>query len=252
MIRPSLSDNAVDILLNTVYARIQKPAKQDAFFADSARRIFDKLLSGAGNSRITLEGLAKSASEGRILFWSADQTEETEIIATRVGGRLVGQSRAPHVGIYLSDSVSSKMQYYLRYKTKVMSSQCTSTGVQALRSTTTLRSIAPADANQLPAYIAGNGNRSKPGTQRLNLRVFAPFGGAVQGLEVDGKRTILGRGQDYGRPVLVHSVLLEPGQDVKVVVEMTSGPHQPDEGVLTSTPGIESVKNGIRFPTSCD
>lgn len=244
--------NAVDILLNTVYARYEDPDKQDAFFADSAKRIFDRIIGGAGSSRRTLEGLAKSVAEGRILVWSADAAEENRLVVTKVGGHLAGRSNAPDVGVYLSDTVSSKMQYYLRYDANVTSQRCTRRGAQHLQLDVALRSTAPADATLLPAYIAGSGKRAAPGSQRVNLRIFGPRDGTFERLEVNGKPTIAGRGSDLGRPVLIHSVLLKPGQQVALAVTMTSGPGQRGDVVLSHTPGIESMPNNVRFDSTCD
>ena len=62
--RPS---NAVDVLLSDVYRRQPDPELQNAFFALSARAVFDAVTSGKGRPDVLLEGLTRSASRGQAL-----------------------------------------------------------------------------------------------------------------------------------------------------------------------------------------
>ncbi|RZI91809.1 MAG: DUF4012 domain-containing protein, partial [Microbacterium sp.] len=245
------SANAVDILLNTVYARYEDPLVQDAFFADAAEKIFKAALSGRGDSRKTLEGLAKGVDERRIMLWSAQEDEEAELADTRLGGSLPAITSTPNVGVYLDDATQAKMQYYLTWKTTVEAERCTDAGAQTLVATTTLTSTAPADADQLPDYITGNGRRAESGDQQIGVNVYAPAGGKVQRLDVDGERKAYGRAQLGDRPVASTPVFLEPGQTVEVKVTMTTGDDQRRGPVVTTTPGVSSFDQDRRFPSAC-
>lgn len=245
------SNNAVEILLNTVYARYEDPRVQDAFFADAAEKIFKAALSGRGDSRKTLEGLAKAVDERRIMLWSAQKDEEAELAGTRLGGTLPASTATPHIGVYLDDATQAKMQYYLTWKTTVEAERCTDGGRQTLVSTTTLTSTAPEDANQLPDYITGDGRRAKSGQQQVGVNVYAPAGGTVQRLDVDGKRKAYGRAKLGDRPVLNTPVFLKPGQTVEVKVTMTTGEGQRRGAVVTTTPGVSTFDQDRRFPSAC-
>lgn len=246
------TDNAVEILLNTVYARYEDPRVQDAFFADAAQKIFNAALGGRGDSRKTLEGLAKAVDERRIMLWTTDDDAEADLAGTRLSGTLPpADTTTPHVGVYLNDATQAKMQYYLTWKTTVEAEGCTDDGRQRLVSTTTLTSTAPADAAQLPDYITGDGRRAESGQQQVGVDVYAPSGGTLERLDVDGERKGSGRGMLGERPVLTTPVFLEPGQTVEVKVTMTSGEGQRRGPVVTTTPGVSSFDQDRRFPSAC-
>lgn len=245
------TENAVDTLLNTVYARYPDPLQQDAFFADAAERIFSSVLGGRGDSRKTLEGLAKADRERRIMLWSTNDGVQEHLAGTRLSGALPGNSTTPHVGVYLDDATESKMQYYLDWKTTVDASRCTDAGAQTLESTTTLTSSAPADASQLPRYITGSGKRADAGNQQLAVRIFAPWGGELESLEIDGEPVTFGVGKSGERQVLVTNVRLAPGDERVLKVTMTTGDEQRRGAVVTTTPGVRSLDQDKRFPSAC-
>lgn len=245
------ADNAVEILLNTVYARYEDPQVQDAFFADAAQKIFSAALSGRGDSRTTLEGLTKAVDERRIMLWSAKKDEEADLAGTRLAGGLPPESSTPHVGVYINDTTSSKMQYYLDWSTTVESTGCTDGGAQTLVATTTVESTAPADAADLPAYITGNGSRAPEGDQQFTVRVFAPWGGTIESVDADDAQSLDTSGRSGERPVALTAFTLEPGQKVQIRTTMTSGEGQRAGAVVTTTPGVRSLDQDRRFGSSC-
>lgn len=243
--------NAVEILLNTVYARFPDPRVQDAFFADAAQRVFTSVLGGQGDSRKTLEGLAQAADERRILLWSADRAVERDLAGTRLSGELPAASSTPHVGVYLNDTTSSKMQYYLDWKTSVRSTQCRADGRQTLVATTTITSNAPADAADLPEYITGNGNRAPRGDQQLTVRVVAPSGGTIDDVEAKTAISLDESGRLGKRPVAYTAYVIKPGQTVTIRTTMTTGKDQRRGAVVTTTPGVQTLAQDRRFASSC-
>ena len=246
------TNNAVDILLNQVYARYANPEVQDAFFADSAKRIFTAVVNGTGDTRTSLEQLGKASAEHRILLWSADEGEQESLAETRVAGVLRGtEATRPHLGVYMNDSTESKMQYYLDAKSTAESVRCSSEGVQTIRLKTTLRSTAPADANNLPRYITGAGNRAPEGNMLLDTRFFGPAGGKFTSFSVNGKaQPIIGLTLK-GRPVNIGAFKLEPGQTVRIEANVVTARNQADDAVLDVTPGARPVKNGVRVQSAC-
>ncbi|KQY60559.1 hypothetical protein ASD11_14070 [Aeromicrobium sp. Root495] len=243
--------NAVDVLLNEVYARYPDPEVQDAFFETSAGAIFKQVLDGRGDPRKILSGLNQAAREHRVLIWSRTKAEQATLSPSTVGGSLQGDEGVPRVGMYINDATSSKMQYYLRTSSQLKATRCSADGRQTMSVSTTYRSTAPADASDLPEYIVGPGKHSPTGTQRLGVLVALPAGAEPSQLLIDGKRRIFGRGGLEGRPIIRTSILLEPGDSITVSVEFTSGKDQRARPVLDLTPGVVPLDNGRRVSSAC-
>ncbi len=246
------STNAVDVLLNDVYARFKKPVTQDAFFAVSARRIFEAVVAGKGNARTTVQQLVKASAEHRLLLWSADDEEQAQLTETQVAGVFRGSDALqPQIGVYLNDSTESKMQYYLDARSSARAVRCSPDGAQSIRLTTTLRSTAPADASALPRYITGTGNREARGNMLLDTRFFGPAGGRFTAVTVDGERRPLSGREFKGRPVHVGAFRLEPGQSVRIVATVVTQRGDLGDAVLNVTPGAQPTENGITIPSAC-
>ena len=247
------SDNAVKKLLNDVYFEIPDTGAQDAYFADAARRVFDRVISGQGGSQALLEGMAKAVGENRILIASARPVEQRTLASTRIAGVLPSrEGTAPQAGIYYNDATEAKLQYYLRKRTTVRATTCTRDGAQSLSTTTVLRSLVPKKARSLPKSILGPGDREKPGYFRMILTHYAPYGGLLTRLEVDGEEELMNRAEHDGLNVVSHSILLAPGQKVTVKTSMFTGKDQRDDAVFRTTPGIEATPNNVTVPSACD
>ena len=247
------SDNAVKRLLNDVYREIPDNEAQDAYFADAASRVFDALVSGAGDSSALLAGMAKAVGENRILIESARDAEQRVIESTRVAGALPGdEGPTPHLGIFYNDATQAKLQYYLRKNTTVKATTCTADGAQSLTTTTRLKSVATKNARMLPASIVGPGTGEKRGSFRMVMSFYAPYGGLVNRLEVNGKEQPLNRFEHDGINVVSLPVLLAPGQEVTVKASMFTGKGQRGDAVFANTPGIEKTPNNVTVPSACD
>ncbi len=247
------SGNAVKRLLNEVYLEIPDNAAQDAYFTDAARRVFEAVVAGTGGSRALLRGLAKAVDENRILIESARGAEQRVLESTRIAGALSGDDGAtPHLGIFYNDATQAKLEYYLRKRTTAKATTCTGDGAQSLTATTRLRSLAPRNARTLPRSIVGKGTGEKPGSFRMVMSFYAPHGGLVNRLEVNGKEQPLNRFEHDGINLVSMPVLLAPGQEVTVKASMSTGKDQRDDAVLTTTPGIEKAPNNVTIPSACD
>ncbi|MGH3457728.1 DUF4012 domain-containing protein [Aeromicrobium sp.] len=246
------SDNAVKKLLNDVYLEIPENEAQDAYFADATRRVFGAVVSGKGGSQALLESLAKAAGESRILISSARRAEQRTLASTRVGGALAGdRGTTPHVGIFYNDATQAKLEYYLRKRTVVRATACTRDGAQSLTATTVLRSVAPKNARSLPRSILGTGDRGKPGYFRMIMTFYAPYGGLVTRLEIDGEEELVNRVEHDGLNLVSQTILLAPGQKMTVKASMFTGKDQREDAVFTTTPGIEATPNNVTVPSAC-
>jgi len=244
-------DNAVETLLNRVYVTFQDPAKQDRYFASATQSIFTAFSSGAGDPTATLKALVRGIEENRITFWSASEDEQELIGPTSLGGQYIGDDgNVPHVGVYLSDAASTKMEYYLDFDTEPVAVNCLAGERQVISTTTTLTSTAPDDSS-LPPSVTGTGDYVPRGSMRLNVRIFAPHDGKITSVRLGDTSLTVQSGQLDGRRVTNVSVLLAPGESKTVTANMTSGFGQIDRPIFTTTPGVESMRNDYSIRSAC-
>jgi hypothetical protein len=244
--------NAVDVLLNRIYAKYQDNDKQDDVFQSAARKIFDVVKSGRGDSRTIITAMVNAANENRLTMWSSHETEQAEIAPTGMSGIVGGDDGdRPHVGVYLSDAASTKMEYYLDYTTTVRPGRCLAGNIQELSTTTELTSNAPADAAKLTPFITGDGKFTPKGTMRITVRVYSPFDGGITGVRVDGDPQTVSAGRVGGRNVSTVTVTIKPGQKHTVTATMISGRGQGGDAVFSTTPGVQQTLNDVSIKSAC-
>ena len=244
--------NAVEVLLNGIYRRYQDNDKQDDMFASAARKIFDVVKAGKGDSRAVITSLVSAADENRLAIWSARPTEQREIARTGISGAVGGdEGKTPHVGIYLSDSAGSKMEYYLDYASLVRSDRCLAGGIQEISTATDLVSNAPANAEDLPMSVTGLGLLAPRGTISIVLRAYSPFEGGFTSVRVNGKSQTVYADRHLGRNVTSVNLRIKPGETFTVTTTMISGRGQTADPVFSTTPGVQNMLNDVRVKSSC-
>lgn len=228
--------NAAQVLMNTVYLKILDPVKQDEFFAASATTVFDAMLAGHGEPSATVDALAQSAREGRLMVWSAHEAEQALLSGTVLSGELVGvHGESPVIGVYLNDGSAAKIGYYLRTDVVATPTGCRPDGSQAVSVRVTLTSTAPANAANLPPYIA-SGNAVPKGEVRTDVLLYAPAGGRVDDVRVSGAEQGVFSQTHNGLAVVGKTVQLKPGQRVVIDYDILTGRQQPRTPVLRVTP----------------
>lgn len=245
-------DNVVDELLHGVYLRYEDPADQDAFFQEVARTMFAKVIDGAGDPRGLLRALARGADQTRLYVHSFDADEQAVLAGTAVAGELMTDpTSGPQVTISFNDVTQSKMSYYLRYDVDVEATSCAD-GVQTYTGSAVVQSTAPDDIASQPDYITGGGFAgSAPGTQFVNMQIFAPAGGTLSDLRVNAEK-ISSKSIDFdGRPANFLDVQLDPGQKLRLSWRMTSGPDQAGATEVAVTPGIEDRDTSSVAASAC-
>ncbi len=245
-------DNAVEVLLNAVYRFFPDAARQDATFETAARKIFNVVRSGKGDSRMVISGLVRAASENRLMVWSADKDEQRQIEDSALSGALTGDDgKTPHVGLYFNDAAATKMEYYLDYSSRVTSGRCLHGDVQELTTTTQVTSNAPDNAEDLPESVTGSGEATPKGTINVVLRFYSPFGGGFTDVKVNNQAQTVYGDKHLGRNVTRVVLRLEPGQTYTVTTSMISGRGQTGDVVFSTTPGIKSTPNDVVTPSAC-
>jgi hypothetical protein len=99
----------------------------------------------------------------------------------------------------------------------------------------TLTNTAPADAADLPPYIA-SGHAIPKGQVRTNVLLYAPSGGRVDDVHVIGADQGVFSQTHNGLAVVGKTVQLKPGQRVVIDYNLLTGKGQPGIPVLRVTP----------------
>ncbi|GAA3761227.1 hypothetical protein GCM10022225_53570 [Plantactinospora mayteni] len=225
----------VRTLLSDTYRRLGKPAQQDNYFAASARAVFDALLKRPVNPRAVAQAVNTAVAERRILFWSAHESEQRELVETRLAGALPEQESVHNVGVFLNDGSGAKLGYYLHRSAELTVGDCKADGSRELHLRLTLRSSAPSSG--LTASVRGLAMSGDPYTARVLVSVFSPVRGSPLGARLDGKAKPMGGGVERGRRVGVLAVDIGPGQTRVLEVGLLTPPKASGAVELWLTPG---------------
>ena len=246
------ADDAVHLLLNQVYFDIRDPARQNAFFAGVARNVFRAVASGQGDPEKVLSELTRAADQQRILVWSAHPAEEALLAPTEIGGvlRTSASPDTPHIGVFLNDSTAAKMDYYLHYKVEASSDSCAGRR-QRLTVHMTMTSTAPMSPGALPPYVTGADAFGPPGTFETTVGVYAPVGGRVLSATLDGQAAPIARLAYVGRPLVVQTIGLQPGQTRQLSFTVLGGPGQVLPAKLRVTPGVYDGGPAVAPSSAC-
>ena len=230
------SENTAQWLMNTVYLDYTSSVEHDRLFAEATGAAFGALTGGQWDARGMIDALTSSAAEGRLMVWSAHEPEQALLAGTVLSGELVGQQgESPVIGVYFNDGSQSKIGYYLHAAVTATTNACLEDGSQDVTVRIELTSTAPADAASLPPYIAG-GRVLPPGQMRTNVLVYAPEGGYVDDVRVEGVEPGVHSQTHGGLAVVGKTVELAPGAGVVLEYDVRTGSNQPGQPALRVTP----------------
>lgn len=246
--------NVVPTLLSDVYSKIAEPELQDVYFAGVAQEVFSKLSSGGGDTKKLVDGLARGASERRVLLWSSKADEETVISRYPLGGSIAGASISPaQFGVYFNDGTGAKMDYHVT-RTVQLIQECPADGYSQVKVRVTSTNTAPKDAaTSLPEYVTGGGAFGVPaGSVQTNIVAYGPVQSNVETAFVAGKKIGFASHRHSGRPVGSVTVRLVPGQSSTVeftfdkIVQHTAPQ-------LSVTPTVQPLKDVVldTIPAKC-
>lgn len=220
-------DSLVPLLLNGVYLRYaayppkEANAMHDAVYAQIVSSVFTALTSGALDPQQLMGALAQGWDERRILFWSAHPEEEQRLAATGLNGEMPTTDEATvRAGLYLQDSVGSKLSFYLRQAVTLSHGQCSGDERSYYRVELDLtNTIDPVVAPELPFHITGEWEREglAPGINRMTIRLYAPPGSKIIGATVDGAPISLDEMHDTDYPVGKTLIAVDPGSRASLV-----------------------------------
>ncbi|WP_182111836.1 DUF4012 domain-containing protein [Actinotalea sp. JY-7876] len=242
------SENAVEVLLNTVYLLLP-PAEQDAFFAETSQGVFSAVVGGQGSPAAAVDALAEAARQGRLMVWSAREEEQNALSGTVLSGELRGSAgKNPVIGVFLNDGNADKMGYYLGFETTLGGGTCFADGTRELVVTVTLRNEVPGDPAQLPTYVTGTDPDFPKGHIQMNVLVYAPHGGLVDEVEsTAGEPGITSQRHD-GLAVVGRTVTLAPGATETITYSVLSGPEPGNHPEMRTTPVPRRVTSAPALP----
>jgi hypothetical protein len=241
--------NVVQTLLSDVYAKIDEPAMQDAYFAGVAKEIFVALSNGKGDAKGLISGLTRGTDEGRVLMWSGNNKEQSVLLGYPLSGSVAGPAVLPaQFGVYFNDGTGAKMDYYVK-RTVQLVKECPRDGYEETTVRVTSTNKAPRDAaTALPEYVTGGGGYGvPPGSVQTNIAVYGPVQANVESVRLDGSKTEFAPYVHSNRPVGVFAVRLAPGES-KTLDFTFSKIVQHTEPNVVVTPTVQDVKD-VTLPT---
>ncbi|MFA6300515.1 MAG: DUF4012 domain-containing protein, partial [Nocardioides sp.] len=248
-------DNVVDALLKVAYERFA-PDQQNDVFEAAAKAIFEASKGDIESPLKLVRGLDRATTEGRFRISLLDGPDADLLDGTRVRGVLAGDDGStPHVDIGLNDATGAKMSYYLSYTIELDAAECTD-GVQTLQGSVRLgQSISGADAKALPDYVTGAARYGIPvGQQLVLVRLYAPYGGRISDVEVDGQaidQDVLQVVELGGRPVVTLTAQLADPEGTELSWRMRTGPGQTGDTELRVTPSILPGTSDATVASAC-
>lgn len=247
-------DNAVSVLLSESYARFERPADQDAFFADTARRVFDALTSGAAAPEALIDTLATSLADRRVAVWSSAPAEQALLEqAGLTPGVSATDGTAAVVGVFFNDATGAKMNYYSEAAVSVGVAECRADQRRTRVVEIQLTNGAPHNAaTALPEYVTGGGNFGvEPGRVRTKIYVYVPRGSDVYDVRVDDTSVGFLTADHDGLPVVATTVELDPQQTVTIGVFTVAPAGDPGTTVVLHTPLVRDFPVATSRELTC-
>ena len=171
------AENAVKVLLSDSYEIYPDGAASDAFFTDTAKRVFDHLTAASWDPLKMLDALEQSAEEQRVYLSFTDPAAQA--LATEFGldGALQpDNTKQTQVGMYLNDSSVGKLEYHL---SSTVNASC-DPGARTITTTMTLHNGITDDIKSEYTLGLRNGSYGIPNTtMMLDVLFFAPPGAQI-------------------------------------------------------------------------
>ncbi len=224
-------ENTVDLMLRDSYANLDYK-EQDKFFADAARTIFDTMIQANGSTGDLVTALGRGIDERRVAVWSTHPEEQSRFAGEDIADELPQDTGRTEIGFYVNGDKGDKLGYYLHADTAVTPGSCEGEDQQMVVEVT-LRSSAPVKG--LPAYVYGERLPGLPAAgMRNRVYLYAPTGGGVDVLTVDGEDVAVTRVQHGSRPVAFTTLDLGPGETKVLRYDVSAPREQGDLRVLTT------------------
>ena len=241
--------NAAKVLMHDVYWNY--PVEEsDGIFASVASAAFDKILGGIGDVDVTklVGAFERGAEEGRLIAWMRNDDEQNAIKETGIDASLPDPddpSADPVAGVYFNNLSFSKLDWYLNADTQIGQGVKNGGGTCSYRITVTLTNImTQEEAGKLPDYVAASAPDAARDDERLNVSLFAPTGGNISDLTVEGTQFGLGAATWHGIPFYSGTVDLHAGETTTITYTLTTSAEAGDKPLaLRQTPTCQAARD---------
>ena len=241
--------NAAKVLMHDVYWNY--PVEEsDGIFASVASAAFDKILGGIGDVDVTklVGAFERGAEEGRLIAWMRNDDEQNAIKETGIDASLPDPddpSADPVAGVYFNNLSFSKLDWYLNADTQIGQGVKNGDGTCSYRITVTLTNImTQEEAGKLPDYVAASAPDAARDDERLNVSLFAPTGGSISDLTVEGTQFGLGAATWHGIPFYSGTVDLHAGETTTITYTLTTSAEAGDKPLaLRQTPTCQAARD---------
>ena len=171
------AENAVKVLLSDSYEIYPDGATSDAFFTDTAKRVFDHLTAASWDPLKMLDALEQSAEEQRVYLSFTDPAAQALADEFGLDGALKPDNTTQtQVGMYLNDSSVGKLEYHL---SSTVNASC-DPAARTITTTMTLHNGITDDIKSEYTLGLRNGTYGIPDTtMMLDVLFFAPPGAQI-------------------------------------------------------------------------
>ena len=244
------SANAVDELLHRTYLRLGPEAQND-FYAAVTRAIFDKIKRGSFSPTALAQAMRASVEERRVMLWLDKQSEQSEIAETSISNSLpTADSARPEVGVYVNSAGNDKLSYFLRHRVDVTADRC-DMGAQRIEVRLTLRSLVPEGRDYPPSVVGPPQPPREPTEMLISNLTYAPVGGRVDAIEIDGVEQPLNVRTHRGREVGAAVVRIPAGEKRVIRYVLYSPRGQGGDPHVLTTPGVRTDGLGRIGKSAC-
>lgn len=241
--------NAAKVLMHDVYWNY--PVEEsDGIFASVASAAFDKILGGIGDVDVAklVGAVERGASEGRLIAWMKNDDEQNAIKEMNIDASLPDPddpSEDPVAGVYFNNLSFSKLDWYLNADTQIGQGVKNGNGTCSYRITVTLKNVmTQEEAGKLPDYVAASAPDAARDDERLNVSLFAPTGGNISDLTVEGTQFGLGACTWHGIPFYSGTVDLHAGETTTITYTLTTSAEAGDKPLtLRQTPTCQAARD---------
>ena len=247
--------NAAKVLMHDVYWNYPV-AETDGIFASVASAAFDKIMNGMGDIDMVqlVSVFEKGCDQGRFIAWMDNADEESALKEMGISAALPAAddtSAAPVTGVFVNNYSYSKIDWYLDLDSKVGVGTKAGDGTTTYQVTATLKNtLKKSEVDNLPDYVASSmleadGKTRDRGNERLGVYLYAPAGGTISDVKVQGSDLSLAEATHDGLGVQYGIVNLMPEETCTITYTVTTPKDAGDKPLTVQmTPTCQAARDG--------
>ncbi len=225
--------NAARFFTVDIYDRFRDPERKDAVTVALIKTVMSRLADGDLDPLELWDALALTASQGRLLTYSADPRVQEGLAKMPTSGE-VPDVAGPWASAAINDFAGNKLGAYLTVTSRYESAAFCADDATASTVSVNVTNEAPTG---LPPYADVRtdqpGGPTGTGSTRAGIAIYGPVGAMLQSATLDGAPLEVRAGSDRSRPVWQTDVELPRGAGAQLAVQF-SEPRVPRQPVVFS------------------